>query len=115
MTIIIILNILMHVNINKMLFSRILIAEAFEEVKDVMRYYGDVNDKVADFPFNFELYKVKATDTAIALFEKIDVWLKNMPKGKYPNWVVCIICIIFPSNIFFLLSLITFSYTDYQR
>lgn len=85
----------LKININKVLFSRILIAEAFEEIKDVMRYYGDVGDKVCDFPFNFQLYKVKATDTGTGLFEKIDIWLKNMPKGKYPNWVVCIIFYFF--------------------
>lgn len=95
----------MHININNVLFSRILIAEAVEEVEDVMHYYGDVNDKVADFPFNFQLYKVKATDTGTTLFEKIDIWLKNMPKGKYPNWVVCIICIIFTSSTFYCLKL----------
>ena len=68
---------------------RILIAEAFEEIKDVMDYYGGINDKVTDFPFNFQLYKVKATDSGTELFNKVDIWLKNMPKGKYPNWVVC--------------------------
>lgn len=65
-----------------------MVTEVTEDVQDVMNYYGDVGEKLADFSFNFQLYKVEATSNGNDLFEKIDTWLRNMPKGKYPNWVV---------------------------
>ncbi|GIX98724.1 alpha-glucosidase [Caerostris extrusa] len=37
---------------------------------------------------NFQLYEVTSTSTGIDLQEIIDNWLKNMPMGKIPNFVL---------------------------
>ncbi|XP_054707483.1 maltase A3-like [Uloborus diversus] len=68
--------------------SKILFVEATEEIQDIMCYYGSSSYKIADFPLNFELYKITTDTTGKELKENIESWLENMPKGKLPNWVL---------------------------
>ncbi|XP_035226887.1 maltase 1-like [Stegodyphus dumicola] len=68
--------------------SKIMMTEAIEEIKDVMLYYGTADQRLADFTFNFQFYKMHPGSTGLDLYCVIDDWLKHMPKGKYPNWVM---------------------------
>jgi hypothetical protein len=66
-----------------------MIVEAYTTVSNTMRYYGDVNNPGAHMPFNFGLLTMlndhsKAADFNNAVLE----WIKNMPSGGWPNWVV---------------------------
>lgn len=72
-----------------------MLIEGMEDARDVLRYYGPVNRKLAEIPMNFQLYKVTLTSTGREVQEIIDGWLKNMPLGKYPNHVVRNYCVFF--------------------
>ncbi|XP_025411860.1 maltase 2-like isoform X2 [Sipha flava] len=69
--------------------TRVMIVEAYTTVSNTMRYYGDVNNPGAHMPFNFGLLTMlndhsKAADFNNAVLE----WIKNMPSGGWPNWVI---------------------------
>ena len=49
-----------------------------------MKFY----DYGVDYPFNFSLVDVTKDSDARDIFKLVDGWLANMPKGKWPNWVV---------------------------
>ena len=78
----------MHLNC----FYRVLLAEASNKELDLlMKYYGTEDEPIADFPFNFYLsnnLSSRKDVTGNHLKTLIDLWLKNMPKGKWPNWLV---------------------------
>ncbi|GFY56675.1 maltase A3 [Trichonephila inaurata madagascariensis] len=67
---------------------KIMLIEAMEEVDDVIHYYGPPHEKISEIPMNFQFYKVTSSSTGIDLQEIIDEWLKKMPKGKFPNYVM---------------------------
>ncbi|KAJ7422077.1 Neutral and basic amino acid transport protein rBAT [Willisornis vidua] len=61
-----------------------------DEKKDIeatMMYYGTTFIQEADFPFNFNLINMKNL-SGNSIFEAVDLWMKNMPAGKWPNWAV---------------------------
>ncbi|XP_043551578.1 neutral and basic amino acid transport protein rBAT-like [Chiloscyllium plagiosum] len=69
---------------------RFLMTESYdnEEIYKTMMYYGTSIQQEADFPFNFyliDLYKEMSGD---GVFKIVDYWMRNMPAGKWPNWVV---------------------------
>ncbi|KAG8194621.1 hypothetical protein JTE90_003098 [Oedothorax gibbosus] len=72
----------------KMKKSRIMLVEGMEDLRDVLKYYGTVSNKLAEIPMNFELYKITSTSTGREVQVIVDKWLKNMPLGKYPNHVL---------------------------
>ncbi|GFT53411.1 maltase 1 [Nephila pilipes] len=67
---------------------KILLIEGMEEVEDVIHYYGPPHEKIAEIPMNFQFYKVTHSSTGIDVQEIVDEWLKKMPKGKFPNYVM---------------------------
>ncbi|CAL1264321.1 unnamed protein product [Larinioides sclopetarius] len=67
---------------------KIMIIEGMEDIEDVIHYYGTIHEKIAEIPMNFQFYKVTPTSTGINVQEIIDAWLKNMPMGKFPNYVI---------------------------
>ena len=55
------------------------------ELKDSLKFYN----AGADMPFNFNLIELKKGAGAKDIVHSINKWLKMMPNGKWPNWVVC--------------------------
>lgn len=53
-------------------------------------YYGTTFVQEADFPFNFYLINMKNL-SGNSVSEAVNMWMKNMPEGKWPNWVVRIL------------------------
>ncbi|XP_042857796.1 maltase A3-like isoform X2 [Penaeus japonicus] len=72
--------------------DKAMIIEVFgEEIDEVMKYYGNDTVPLADFPFNFlliEHLRSRGDLTGFALKDTIDLWMDNMPEGKWPNWVL---------------------------
>ncbi|NXN57113.1 SLC31 protein, partial [Rynchops niger] len=58
-----------------------------ENIEATMMYYGTTFIQEADFPFNFNLIDMKNL-SGNSIFEAVNLWMKNMPTGKWPNWVV---------------------------
>ncbi|XP_077193498.1 amino acid transporter heavy chain SLC3A1 [Paroedura picta] len=58
-----------------------------ESVEKTMMYYGTSFIQEADFPFNLLLMNIEEL-SGNGIFEKVDAWMKTMPQGKWPNWVV---------------------------
>uniref|UniRef100_A0A8C5T4P6 Solute carrier family 3 member 1 n=1 Tax=Malurus cyaneus samueli TaxID=2593467 RepID=A0A8C5T4P6_9PASS len=58
-----------------------------EDIEATMMYYGTPFIQEADFPFNFNLINMKNL-SGNSIFEAVDLWMRNMPAGKWPNWAV---------------------------
>ncbi|NXT33595.1 SLC31 protein, partial [Pelecanoides urinatrix] len=58
-----------------------------EDIEATMMYYGTTFIQEADFPFNFNLIDMKNL-SGNSIFEAVNLWVKNMPAGKWPNWAV---------------------------
>ncbi|XP_030355001.1 neutral and basic amino acid transport protein rBAT [Strigops habroptila] len=58
-----------------------------EDMEATMMYYGTTFVQEADFPFNVNLINMKNL-SGNSIFEAVDLWMKNMPEGKWPNWAV---------------------------
>ncbi|KAM9241223.1 amino acid transporter heavy chain SLC3A1 [Leptosomus discolor] len=58
-----------------------------EDIEATMMYYGTTFIQEADFPFNFNLINMKNL-SGNSVFEAVNLWMKNMPAGKWPNWAV---------------------------
>ncbi|NWR67079.1 SLC31 protein, partial [Bucorvus abyssinicus] len=58
-----------------------------EDIEAIMMYYGRTFIQEADFPFNFNLINMKNL-SGNSIFEAVNLWMKNMPAGKWPNWAV---------------------------
>ncbi|NWW88738.1 SLC31 protein, partial [Rhynochetos jubatus] len=56
-------------------------------IEATMMYYGTAFIQEADFPFNFNLIDMKNLSGS-SIFEAVNLWMKNMPAGKWPNWAV---------------------------
>ncbi|XP_017319442.1 neutral and basic amino acid transport protein rBAT [Ictalurus punctatus] len=69
---------------------RFLVTESYdyEEIEKTMMYYGTHFVKEADFPFNFYLLDLPDGLSGLRAKELVELWMSNMPKGKWPNWVV---------------------------
>ncbi|KAG8443628.1 hypothetical protein GDO86_008973 [Hymenochirus boettgeri] len=58
-------------------------------VEKTMLYYGNSFIKEADFPLNFYLFDLNKSDlSGNNIFNIVDLWMKSMPKGKWPHWMV---------------------------
>lgn len=60
----------------------------YEEIEKTMMYYGTSFVKEADIPFNFYLLDLPDGLSGSRAKELVELWMSNMPKGKWPNWVV---------------------------
>uniref|UniRef100_A0A8D0EI63 Solute carrier family 3 member 1 n=1 Tax=Strix occidentalis caurina TaxID=311401 RepID=A0A8D0EI63_STROC len=58
-----------------------------ENIEATMIYYGTTFIQEADFPFNFNLINMKNL-SGNSIFEAVNLWMKNMPAEKWPNWAV---------------------------
>ena len=65
--------------------DRLLIGEVHLPVPMVMRYYGDMTNGL-HAPFNFALLETQWN--AIALQAAIDEYLRLLPPGAWPNWLL---------------------------
>uniref|UniRef100_T1JED2 alpha-glucosidase n=1 Tax=Strigamia maritima TaxID=126957 RepID=T1JED2_STRMM len=67
----------------------LLMVESTDKMEDVMKMYGNGTDKIADFPFNFELVdKLSDQSTATDVLALVHGWLFNLTDGAWPNWVL---------------------------
>ncbi|XP_025902060.1 neutral and basic amino acid transport protein rBAT [Nothoprocta perdicaria] len=62
-------------------------ADDKEDTEATMMYYGTSFIQETDFPFNFYLINLKNL-SGNSIFEAVNLWMKNMPAGKWPNWAV---------------------------
>lgn len=60
----------------------------YEEIDKTMRYYGTSYVTESDFPFNFYLLYLPDDLSGNQAKRLVNLWMSNMPKGKWPNWVV---------------------------
>ncbi|GCB73360.1 amino acid transporter heavy chain SLC3A1-like [Scyliorhinus torazame] len=69
---------------------RFLMTESYdnEDIYKTMMYYGTPIQQEADFPFNFYLIDLYKEMSGNGVFKIVDYWMRNMPSGKWPNWVV---------------------------
>ncbi|KAM4694521.1 amino acid transporter heavy chain SLC3A1 [Discoglossus pictus] len=59
-----------------------------EAVDKTMMYYGNEFIQEADFPLNFYLLRLdKNIISGNSIFSVVDLWMKSMPKGKWPHWM----------------------------
>ncbi|XDV50151.1 hypothetical protein PO909_019255 [Leuciscus waleckii] len=59
----------------------------YEEIEKTMRYYGTNFAIESDFPFNFYLLYLPDDLSGNQAKGLVNLWMSNMPKGKWPNWV----------------------------
>uniref|UniRef100_A0A8D0GD98 Amino acid transporter heavy chain SLC3A1 n=1 Tax=Sphenodon punctatus TaxID=8508 RepID=A0A8D0GD98_SPHPU len=57
-----------------------------ENIEATMMYYGTSFIQEAYFPFNFYLLNMENL-SGNSIFETVSLWMKNMPKGKWPSWM----------------------------
>ncbi|XP_017287302.1 neutral and basic amino acid transport protein rBAT [Kryptolebias marmoratus] len=69
---------------------RFMVTESYDyhEVDKTMMYYGTPLIKESDFPFNFYLLDLPHNTSGTWAKHLVDLWMTNMPRGKWPNWVV---------------------------
>lgn len=80
-----------HFNLLSSFFLRIMMAEAYTSVEDTMKYYGNESTPIAHFPFNFFfISNLHKGSFAKNFYDTVLLWLDNMPKGNWPNWVVSV-------------------------
>ncbi|XP_068014973.1 amino acid transporter heavy chain SLC3A1 [Melanerpes formicivorus] len=58
-----------------------------EDIEAAMMYYGTPFIQEADFPLNFNLINMKNL-SGNSIFQAVNLWMKNMPAGKWANWLV---------------------------
>ncbi|RXG54393.1 Maltase 2, partial [Armadillidium vulgare] len=72
--------------------DKVMIVEVYEDdIDQLMKYYGTETDPLADFPFNFSLitnFGSRSDVTGTNLRANVEQWIKNMPKGMWPNWTL---------------------------
>ncbi|XP_058507244.1 neutral and basic amino acid transport protein rBAT [Solea solea] len=69
---------------------RFMVTESYDyhEVEKTMMYYGTPLVKESDFPFNFYLLDLPQNTSGLWVQHLVQLWMANMPKGRWPNWVV---------------------------
>ncbi|XP_062320204.1 amino acid transporter heavy chain SLC3A1 [Osmerus eperlanus] len=69
---------------------RFMVTESYdyEEIDKTMMYYGTPQVKEGDFPFNFYLLDLPKNMSGNWVRDLVNLWMTNMPEGKWPNWVV---------------------------
>ncbi|XP_065203783.1 maltase 2-like [Planococcus citri] len=69
--------------------TRLLLTEAYTDIKHTIESYGTQESPIAQIPFNFYLLtELNDSSNAKAFNDTIHLWLDNMPKGRWPNWVI---------------------------
>lgn len=57
-----------------------------------MMYYSTPLAKESDFPFNFYLLDLPQNNSGLWVKQLVDLWMANMPRGQWANWVVSVHC-----------------------
>lgn len=60
----------------------------YHEVEKTMMYYSTPLVKESDFPFNFYLLDLPQNTSGLWAQHLVELWMANMPKGQWANWVV---------------------------
>lgn len=69
--------------------TRVMMTEAYANIKDTMQYYGNGSRKGAHMPFNFGMITDLDVDSDARDFVyTINKWLNYMPVGETPNFVL---------------------------
>ena len=70
--------------------SRFMVTESYDyhEVDRTMMYYGTSLVKESDFPFNFYLLDLPHNTSGLWVQHLVQLWMSNMPTGRWANWVV---------------------------
>ncbi|XP_059470159.1 maltase A3-like [Neocloeon triangulifer] len=67
----------------------VMLVEAYTNITNTMKYYGNGTHPGAHFPFNFQLIdNLKNETDAAGLQSIINTWFSNLPSGAWSNWVV---------------------------
>lgn len=74
------------------LHSRLMVTESYDyhEVEKTMMYYSTPLVKESDFPFNFYLLDLPQNNSGLWVKQLVDLWMANMPRGQWANWVVSV-------------------------
>jgi alpha-glucosidase len=68
---------------------RAMLTEAYVPLADVIRYYGNETNQLADFPFNFNLIQgIGQGFTGTQLVAAVRTFLDAVPTWAWPNWVL---------------------------
>ncbi|XP_038044417.1 neutral and basic amino acid transport protein rBAT-like [Patiria miniata] len=69
---------------------RFMATETYDTHKALLPYYGTPERPEADFPFNYVLTQLKRENlSGTKIFELVNDWMKDLPSGKWPNWIIC--------------------------
>ncbi|XP_001660907.2 maltase 2 [Aedes aegypti] len=69
--------------------TKLMMTEAYANMEQTMRWYGDGKRNGSHFPFNFAMInRIESSSNAADFKEVIDEWLDNMPEGGNANWVL---------------------------
>ncbi|KAF4519056.1 hypothetical protein B566_EDAN001643 [Ephemera danica] len=68
---------------------KLLLAEVYDSLENTMKYYGEPDHPISDFPFNFLLVsELGENPTAEQLRTLITRWMEKMPPDACANWVL---------------------------
>ncbi|KAF2891956.1 hypothetical protein ILUMI_14217, partial [Ignelater luminosus] len=69
--------------------ARIMMTEAYTDIDNTMRYYGEDDRKGAHFTFNFQfITKINKKSTARDIVGAVEEWMYHMPTKYTANWVL---------------------------
>ncbi|KAF5286038.1 hypothetical protein FQR65_LT12973 [Abscondita terminalis] len=69
--------------------ARIMMTEAYANITDTMKYYGDGDKDGAHFTFNFQFISyINNASNAYDIVSRVNEWLQYMPTKYVPNWVL---------------------------
>ncbi|KAJ8874366.1 hypothetical protein PR048_025214 [Dryococelus australis] len=69
--------------------TRAMSTEAYADISTIFKYYGTKDRPGAHATFNFFLIEnIKNTSNAIDYNNITNLWLRNIPEGDWPNWVI---------------------------
>ncbi|XP_063047860.1 amino acid transporter heavy chain SLC3A1 [Engraulis encrasicolus] len=69
---------------------RFMVTESYdyEEIEKTMMYYSTDFVRESDFAFNFYLLDLPQGLSGDRAHQLVSLWMTNMPRGRWPNWVV---------------------------
>lgn len=68
---------------------RVIMTEAYTDIENTMKFYGNSTHDGAHFTFNFQfITKLNNTSSAKDIVAAIEEWMNNMPSKYIANWVV---------------------------
>lgn len=80
----------MKISLHVIIHNRFMVTESYDyhEVDKTMMYYGTSLVKESDFPFNFYLLDLPQNTSGLWVQHLVHLWMSNMPRGQWANWVV---------------------------